>query len=497
MVRDIFYVREARRDAPYPLSVDVWMELSSQAKESFSALRDDSLRIIRMHVETLEIKAEHAIALHMTLMLLSLGLCLYSFRVITHRVIRPINAMVAALVDAAEGKPIAAFPVNAGAQDEIGKLARVLHAFQEAGERYRALIEASTQITWTWEPGETGQLDAFKDWWQETTGQPRDDILPYGWLDYVHPEDRDRAHETWATASSEGRSFEIEYRVRSLSGRYRWAFYRAVAIRNADGSVREFVGSLNDITERREAEAALLSYTHALECSNRELDDFAYIASHDLKEPLRGLFNHATFLLEDYKDKLDEDGVRKLHRLSYLSQRMERLVNDLLYFSRLGRQDLAVQLTNMNEVIYDIQKTLEIFLEERHARIRVVNKLPSMTCDKPRITEVFRNLITNAVKYNEKDEKIVEIGFLETYPLGGDIMRNVFYVKDNGRGIAAQFYEEIFRIFKRLQSTKGEGEEGTGVGLTFVKKIIERHEGKIWLESEVGVGTTFYFTLSA
>ncbi len=157
-----------------------------------------------------------------------------------------------------------------------------------------------------------------------------------------------------------------------------------------------------------------LAYTSELERSNQELDDFAYIASHDLKEPLRGLFNHATFLLEDYKDKIDDDGVRRLTRLGLLCQRMERLINDLLYFSRLGRAELAVQETDPNVVIVEIQQMMETVLSERHARIVVPGVLPQIVCDKTRVTEVFRNLITNAVKYNDKTERLVEIGFLES-----------------------------------------------------------------------------------
>ncbi len=176
---------------------------------------------------------------------------------------------------------------------------------------------------------------------------------------------------------------------------------------------------------------------------------------------------------------------------------MERLVNDLLYFSRLGRQELAIQPTDLNEVIHDIESTLDVFLTERKARILVLETLPTVTCDKTRVTELFRNLITNAVKYNDKPEKIVEIGFLPTRASPqGITYRNVFYVKDDGRGIAPEFHTEVFRIFKRLQSGTGAAEEGTGVGLTFVKKIVvERHGGIIWLESEPGMGTTFYFTL--
>jgi signal transduction histidine kinase len=237
-------------------------------------------------------------------------------------------------------------------------------------------------------------------------------------------------------------------------------------------------------------------YVGDLERSNQELDDFAYIASHDLKEPLRGLFNHATFLLEDYKDKIDEDGVRRLTRLGLLCQRMERLINDLMYFSRLGRADLAVQETDPNAVIAEIQQMMETVLTERHARIVVPRVLPRIVCDKPRVTEVFRNLITNAVKYNDKAERVIEIGFLESAISDQGVERNIFYVKDNGIGIDPEYHHEVFRIFKRLQNAPDGEENGTGVGLTFVKKIIERHGGSIWLESAPGKGTVFYFSLN-
>jgi len=243
-------------------------------------------------------------------------------------------------------------------------------------------------------------------------------------------------------------------------------------------------------------QAQLLNYTKALERSNQELDDFAYIASHDLKEPLRGLHNHASFLLEDYQDKLDESGVQRLKRLGQLSQRMEQLVDELLYFSRLGRTELAIQECDPNKMISEIGQLMETFLKERNAHIVIPKPMPRVVCDKPRITEVFRNLITNAVKYNDKKERIVEVGFLESVNAPHGKEKNVFYVKDNGIGIEREFYGEIFRIFKRLQNPVGGEETGTGAGLTFVKKIIDRHKGRIWLESEPGKGTVFYFTVS-
>ncbi len=244
----------------------------------------------------------------------------------------------------------------------------------------------------------------------------------------------------------------------------------------------------------QKSEETLRLYTRDLERSNRELDDFSHIASHDLKEPLRGMSMKATFLLEDYKDKLDEKGVGHLRRIVYLSAHMEQLIRDLLYFSQLGRSSLAVQESDPNAMIDEIRIMLEPMLKERNAHIVVPKPLPHIICDRVRITEVFRNLITNAVKYNNKPEKLVETGFLETVDTALGQKKNVFYVKDNGIGIAPEYHEDIFRIFKKLNEP-ADDKCGTGVGLTFVKKIIERYGGHIWLESKPNEGTVFYFTL--
>jgi light-regulated signal transduction histidine kinase (bacteriophytochrome) len=265
---------------------------------------------------------------------------------------------------------------------------------------------------------------------------------------------------------------------------------------------KEFVGVLRDLTVRKKQEESLrdtlgrlAAYAADLERSNQELDDFAYIASHDLKEPLRGIHNHSRFLLEDYEDRLDQDGKRRLDRLVHLSQRMEKLVNDLLYFSRIGRFDLAVRPTDIAAVVGDVITTLEQFIEERHAKVVVVGDLPDVFCDTVRVTEVFRNLVVNAVKYNDRTEKIVEIGWLPTRTDESQkARRHVYFVRDNGKGIAPEFYEDIFKMFKRLE--RSDDDSGTGAGLTFVRKIVQRHGGHIWLESEPGSGTTFYFTLA-
>src|SRR5690242_19602250 len=175
--------------------------------------------------------------------------------------------------------------------------------------------------------------------------------------------------------------------------------------------------------------AELQERTAELLRSNQELDDFAYVASHDLKEPLRGIHNYATFLVEYYGDKLDEEGRFKLETLKLLTQRMENLIDSLLEFSRVGRVDLALGPTDLNVVLAEVLDSLHITLQERRVEARLPRPLPSVRCDRVRIGEVFRNLISNATKYNDKTEKWVEIGYTngsEPQPLSP-----VFYVRDN------------------------------------------------------------------
>ena len=241
------------------------------------------------------------------------------------------------------------------------------------------------------------------------------------------------------------------------------------------------------ISELEKAKAGLKSLNADLEISNKSLDDFAYTISHDLREPLRGIRSLSSFLQEDYADKLDTKDRSRLKRLMQLTQRMEDLIESVLYFSRLGRQKFAFAKTDLNAVVEEAIDTLKFSLQESGTEIRIPHKLPSIVCDKVRVGELFSNLITNAMKYNDKPEKWIEIGFQ------ADQDPCVFYVRDNGIGIKEKQQEKIFKIFQRLHGRDKYG-GGTGAGLTIVKEIIERHEGKIWVKSTFGEGTTFFFT---
>jgi PAS domain S-box-containing protein len=234
-----------------------------------------------------------------------------------------------------------------------------------------------------------------------------------------------------------------------------------------------------------------------LERSNIELDSFAYVASHDLKEPLRGIHNYSNFLIEDYTDVLDADGVSKLNTLVRLTQRMEDLINSLLHYSRLGRTELSRQPTDLNYIVQQAIDTLKVSQPQSTIEFRIPRTLPRILCDRTQISELFTNLFTNAIKYNDKLAKWVEIGFVESATQKPqEPIFYTFYVRDNGIGIAQQHLERVFQIFKRLHGRDEYG-GGTGAGLTIVQKIVQRHGGEIWVESILGEGSTFYFTLAA
>jgi two-component system, chemotaxis family, sensor kinase Cph1 len=232
-----------------------------------------------------------------------------------------------------------------------------------------------------------------------------------------------------------------------------------------------------------------------LKRSNEELDSFAYIASHDLKEPLRGIHNYANFLMEDYADLLREDGVSKLQTLVRLTQRMETLINSLLYISRVGRAELTLIEVNLNELVQQVINTVSMARPETNIEFRIPRVLPSVHCDQAQVNELFTNLVSNAIKYNNKAQKWIEVGFLEGISKDYKSRNLTFYIRDNGIGIQQEQLEKIFVLFRRLHGRDDYG-GGTGAGLTIARKVVERHGGRIWVESIFGEGSTFYFKLS-
>ena len=225
-----------------------------------------------------------------------------------------------------------------------------------------------------------------------------------------------------------------------------------------------------------------------LDEKNKELESFVYTVSHDLKAPLVSLEGFASMLLDGHKEALDEKGQLYLSRIQANVEKMGNLIQDLLELSRIGRIVHSYESVDVTQIIKEAVETLEIQLSERGTELVIQDNLPTITCDRVRIKQVFENLIDNANKFmgEENDKPRIEIGFHNNE----DFFE--FFVKDNGIGIQKEYQEKVFEIFARLGDVEV---EGTGVGLAIVKKIVETHGGKIWLDSEVGKGTTVYFTL--
>lgn len=253
----------------------------------------------------------------------------------------------------------------------------------------------------------------------------------------------------------------------------------------------------HDITERKALEEAMKQANQrvaegvaALKRSNLELEEFARVAAHDLKEPLRGIHNYVSFLLEDYASLLDEQGRNYLSSMQRLAKRMGVLIDCLLDYSRLGSAPLTMEAVNLEAVLNEVAEDLKLFLIDHGVELRRPVRLPVVTGNAIRLGELLQNLIANGAKYNDKQEKWVEVGCDDSKATP------VYSVRDNGIGIPEQHQESVFGIFKRLHTQDKFG-GGTGAGLTLARKIVERHGGRIWLRSTPGQGTTFHFTLAA
>lgn len=310
-----------------------------------------------------------------------------------------------------------------------------------------------------------------------------------GFLAQVHPEDQAALQSgiAEALAGVMPQPFQFEYRTVSEQGRVRWV--RSAGIINVVDGVLRATGAVTDATVEIEVQRALEDRTREMERANAELDEFTYIASHDLKEPLRGIHNYARFLAEDYAEKLDASGQHMLKAVSEQAERMQRLIEDLLEIARLGREPMKQAATDLDVVVDEVLASLQFSLSEKKVQVRKL-ALGHAVCDRVRVGEVFRNLITNALKYNDKPVPTIVIGRRESATGESE-----FYVQDNGIGIKPDFHARVFAPFKRLHAKDAYG-GGSGVGLAIVKRIVEAHGGTTGVSSTAGNGATFSFTLS-
>ncbi len=368
--------------------------------------------------------------------------------------------------------------------------ARAETAHRESEERLRAVVENSLDAVYR-RNLQTDKYDYMSPVIEQILGFTAEEMQAMRIdevIDRMHPDERRPIEAAIAHAATVGRG-SLEYRFRAKDGHYRWLSDRFTVIRDAEGHPLFRGGVVRDVTESKRADAELKEYAERLKQSNEDLERFAYISSHDLQEPLRTMVTFSQLLDRRYRGRLDKDADEYLHYITGAGRRMQRLITDLLEFSRVNTKGAKLRSTDATTILEEALAFLHAKTHENGAEV-TCDPLPMVMADAVQLRQVFQNLIGNAIKFRRPD--VHPAIHISAERRNGMVQ---FSVADNGIGIEPQYYEKIFVIFQRLHGQ--ETYEGTGIGLALVKRIVERHGGGIWVESEPGNGTTFHFTLPA
>lgn len=392
----------------------------------------------------------------------------------------------------------------------------------EAEARYRTLVEQIPAVAYTAVP-ETGHLSYISPRVTQLLGIDPSQIIrdPEILARIIHDQDREAVLEAKRSSWKNGEPFGMEYRLVLPDGRLTWVRDDSCIVSGQNGRPAFAHGVLIDVTESKRAEELLVLQAEDLERSNAELQQFAYVASHDLQEPLRTVANFTQLLTQRYKGALDPEADEFVEYIVGGVSRMRSLIEGLLLYSRLGKERPEFVPTDCGALLGAILTGLRAAIDESGAVV-TCDPLPRVWADPTQLQQVFQNLIGNAIKFRRDEEAPrIEVGVVESggpatagraaerlerhaapvrFAEGGGLMdeihpMRVFFVRDNGIGIDSQYADRIFRVFQRLHP---QGRyPGTGIGLAICKKIIERHGGQIWMSSQPGEGSTFYFSLPA
>jgi len=317
-----------------------------------------------------------------------------------------------------------------------------------------------------------------------------EELIGLNALELIDSKDRPTVIEATKIALSEKRSVTLELNSVTLDGKKVFPVeISGNSIRDAEGNPTGFIAITKDITERKNAEKERENLIGELERSNQELQQFAYIASHDLQEPLRTISSFTQLLARRYKGQIDKDADEFIDFIVDGTNRMQAMIKDLLKYSRVQTRGEEFKLTDVQNALDQALFNLKVTIDENNAEITHDN-LPVVTADEKQLIQLFQNLIGNAIKFKKPDEH-PKIHILSRKD--EENKEYILGVSDNGIGMDQQYAGRIFELFQRLH-TRDEY-KGTGIGLAVAKKIVERHGGRIWVESELGVGSTFYFTI--
>ena len=346
----------------------------------------------------------------------------------------------------------------------------------------RSLIEASLDPLVT--ISSIGKITDVNTATEKVTGVPRNKLIGSDFSSYFTEPENARAGYQQVFMQEHVTDYPLS--IRHTSGAITEVLYNASVYRNEKGEVLGVFGAARDITARKRAEEMLKKTLADLERSNKELEQFAYVASHDLREPLRMVASFTQLLAKRYQDKLDADANEFISYAVDGANRMQKMVNDLLSYSRVGVRGKPFEPTDCTGILNQTLTDLKVAIDENEAII-THDALPVVMGDELQLVQLFQNLIENGIKFRSKEAPRIHISAQEN---GNEW---IFTVQDNGIGIDPQYNERIFIIFQRLHGR--ENYPGTGIGLAICKKIVERHGGRVWVDSQPGNGSTFYFTI--
>lgn len=388
------------------------------------------------------------------------------------------------------------------------KLAETNTELSKLNREFKFVSDFMPQLVWATRPD--GFHDFYNRRWYEYTGLSYEQTKGAGWNDVVHPDDRERSAQVWQHSLKTGELYEIEYRFRRHDGQYRWFLGRALPLRDENGTITKWFGTCTDIEDQKrtkelleqkvqERTAEWQRSNQELEASNYELSQFASIASHDLKEPIRKIIMFSNMIKDQFHGELSENVRSYLERIIISSHRMNLLVKDLLSFTRLSSEKMQFEKTDLNDIVQDVLSDLELVVAEKKALVEV-HGLTEAEILPQQMRQVFQNLISNSLKFiadgqlphiKISGERVSGLAFNAPADPNGSCLK--ITLEDNGIGFDDQFAGKLFQLFSRLHSKRKY--EGTGIGLAIVKKVLERHKGIVTARGKEGAGAEFVFII--
>ena len=419
-----------------------------------------------------------------------------------------LNDLNASLEDKVEERTLEARTVAKKLEEANRELKLKQQRINQLNSEFSTMLNATPQMVWSVDANDKASF--FNEQWINYTGVTVEDYNNDHMVEPIHPDDRELSQEHWQESLATGAEYEVEYRLKNKdTGLYRWYLVRGLPVLDNENKIYKWYGTCTDIHESKlrqnelaslqeELErrvklrtAELQAANEELEETNEELERFAYVASHDLKEPIRMVSLYTELLFESLKVE-DPDAIEYKGYILEGVFRMEELIGDILDYSRVGRVEEDSTWLEGKQVVDKVLTNLKRTISMSSAEVHIQSELPCMYGTENQYVRLLQNLIDNAIKFKHPDATPEVWVSAQPAPEKGFYK---FTVRDNGIGINPQYLDKIFIIFQRLHNKKDYS--GTGIGLAICKKIVELTEGKIWVESEEGKGSSFHFILPA